>query len=159
MTVTKKHDKLDELIGLPASEFVVHRKPMLLLDQLVRIKPESAVCEWRVREDDVFLQAGLGVPAYTGIEYMAQCIAVHGGACEHVLGFPPSQGFLLGTRNYSSSVPYFVLGATYQVKCKRLISNPDGMSSFHCAISTDNQVIVEARISVLQKSIGASFNE
>lgn len=153
------HDKLDKLTNLPASEFVLHRKPMLLLDRLVSVKPESAVCEWRVREDDAFLQPDLGVPAYIGIEYMAQSIAVHGGACERALGFPPPQGMLLGTRSYSCSVPYFVLGTIYQVKCERLISNPDGMSSFQCAIFSDSQVIVEARISVLQKAKGASANE
>ena len=157
--MTSMHDKLGEMTDLPVSEFVLHRKPMLLLDRLVCVEPESAVCEWRVREDDVFLQPGSGVPAYIGIEHMAQCIAVHGGACEHALGLPSPQGMLLGTRSYSCRVPYFVLGATYRVKCERLIRNPDGMSAFQCAIFSDGQMIVEARISVLQKSIGVSANE
>lgn len=159
MTKTGMHSKLDEMTDLPASEFVLHRKPMLMLDRLVCVGPESAVCEWRVREDDVFLQPGSGVPTYIGIEHMAQCIAVHGGACERALGLPPPQGMLLGTRSYSCRVPYFVLGAIYQVKCEKLIRNPDGMSAFHCAIFSDGQMIVEARISVLQKSMGASANE
>ncbi|MDX1718325.1 MAG: TSUP family transporter, partial [Anderseniella sp.] len=43
------------------------------------------------------------IPAYIGIETMAQCIAVHAGARARVRGFGPPLGFLLGTRLFSSS--------------------------------------------------------
>ena len=95
MIDTSMSDKLDQMTDLPPSAFVLHRNPMLLLDRIVSLNPESAVCEWHVREDDEFLVPGVGVPSYMGIEYMAQCVAVHGGACERALGFPPPQGFLL----------------------------------------------------------------
>jgi predicted hotdog family 3-hydroxylacyl-ACP dehydratase len=152
-------DRLGQLTDLPPSAFVLHRNPMLLLDRIVSLTPESAHCEWRVREDDEFLVPGAGVPSYIGIEYMAQCVAVHGGACEHARGFPPPQGFLLGTRHYHCEEPYFLLNSSYQVKCKMLVSNPDGMCSFDCRILSDNRVVVEARISILQLSHGDSSNE
>lgn len=154
MIDTSMSDKLDQMTDLPPSAFVLHRNPMLLLDRIVSLNPESAVCEWHVREDDEFLVPGVGVPSYMGIEYMAQCVAVHGGACERALGFPPPQGFLLGTRHYRSKEPYFLLDSRYQVKCKMLVSNSDGMCSFDCRILSDNQVVVEARVSILQFSRG-----
>lgn len=159
MSAPSLSDKLDQLTDLPPSTFVLHRNPMLLLDRIVGLKPESAVCEWRVRESDEFLVPGSGVPSYIGIEHMAQCIAVHGGACEHAQGFPPPRGLLLGTRHYRCEEPYFLLGNHYQVACKILISNPDGMCSFDCRIMSGKQFLVEARISILQLSRGDTFDE
>ncbi len=150
--------RLGSLAGLPASEFLLHRKPALLLDTLVTIDPESAVCEWQVQDDDAFLVARLGVPAYIGVEYMAQCIAVLAGARERVDGFPPALGLLLGTRHYQSEVRYFEYGGRYQVSCKILICNSDGMGSFDCCILSKKHVIVRARLSVLQMPRGTSLN-
>ena len=158
MTVPGLSDKLDQLTGLPPSTFVLHRNSMLLLDRIVSLTPDSAVCEWYVRESDEFLVSGSGVPSYIGIEHMAQCIAVHGGACEHAQGFPPPQGLLLGTRHYRCEEPYFLLGNSYQVKCKMLISNPGGMCSFDCSIFSAKQLMVEARISILQLPRGETFD-
>lgn len=151
MTEATTSNEMDGLVRMPISEFVLHRKPLLLLDQLIGLDSDSAVCEWCVCGDDEFLIPNLGVPAYIGIEYMAQCIAVHAGACERVLGYPPPFGMLLGTRHFKSSVQYFVLGSTYRVKCREIVSSFDGMGSFDCSISAGGRVIAEARLSVLQK--------
>ena len=152
-------EALNKMTGLPVADFVLHSKPMLLPDRVTSLQADSAVCEWCVQEDNVFLVPGLGVPAYIGIEYMAQCIAVHGGACERANGFPPPRGLLLGTRHYRSKVPYFVQGETYQVQCRQLAASLDGMASFDCRILKEHEVIAEGRISVLQKSHGESFDE
>jgi predicted hotdog family 3-hydroxylacyl-ACP dehydratase len=149
----------ETMVELPIVEFVPHAGPMLLPDRVVSLQADSAVCEWCVRDDNIFLVPGFGVPAYIGIEYMAQCIAVHGGAHERANGFPPPRGLLLGTRHYHSTVPYFVPGETYRVKCRQLLSNLDGMTSFDCAILSGADVIAEGRISVLQESRGDSFHE
>ena len=151
MTETEMPIGLDDLVGLPITEFVLHRKPLLLLDELIRVDSDSALCEWRVGEGDNFLMPGSGVPSYIGIEYMAQCVAVHAGACERALGFPPPFGMILGTRHFKSSVQYFVPGATYRVACKEIVSSFDGMGSFDCSILLNDSVIAQARLSVLKK--------
>lgn len=154
-----KPEALENLAMLPVTEFVLHSGPMLLMDRITGLQVDSAACEWCVREDNVFLVPDHGVPAYIGIEYMAQCIAVHGGACARADGFPPPQGLLLGTRHYRSTVPYFIEGETYEVKCRQLAANLDGMASFDCCILKDHEMIAEGRISVLQKPRGESFDE
>jgi predicted hotdog family 3-hydroxylacyl-ACP dehydratase len=151
MTETETPIELGGLAGLPITEFVLHRKPLLLLDQLISLDSDSAVCEWRVRGDDKFLMPGFGVPSYIGIEYMAQCIAVHAGAFERALGFPPPLGMLLGTRHFNSSVQYFVPGSTYRATCKEIVSSFDGMGSFDCSILLNDRVIAQARLSVLKR--------
>jgi len=151
--------RLGELARLPVSEFVLHREPMLLLDRVISLAPESAVCEWCVSQDSVFFVPGLGVPSYIGIEYMAQCMAVHGGACERARSFPPPRGLLLGTRQFQTQLQYFADGTTYQATCKKLISNAQGMSSYDCRILLEDQAVAHAIISVLQEPRGEIFHE
>ena len=146
--------RLEKLAGMSAAKFVVHRPPMLLLDRLVEIAPEYAVCEWRVQEEHAFLIPGRGVPAYIGVEYMAQCNAVHAGARERALGLSPQLGLLLGTRHFKADVHYFEVNSTYQVECRELARSTEGMASFECQIFLNGKTIVKARIAVLQKQHG-----
>jgi predicted hotdog family 3-hydroxylacyl-ACP dehydratase len=46
MAILCTPEQLQPFAGMPASEFLIHRKPMLLLDKLVSIGSEFAVCEW-----------------------------------------------------------------------------------------------------------------
>lgn len=151
--------QLQHLEGLPAAEFLLHRKPMLLVDKLIEAGPEFAVCEWTTLPGDAFWVPGLGVPAYIGIEYMAQCVAVHAGACEKALGFPPPVGMLLGTRNFKSDIAYFEEGKVYQSRCEELLSGSSGVAIFACNITCEGRIIVAARLSVWQLKRGEGFNE
>jgi predicted hotdog family 3-hydroxylacyl-ACP dehydratase len=145
---------LSALKNLPASMFLRHREPMLLLDRVLSVEPEFGVCEWRISRSNRFMVEGLGVPSYVGIEYMAQCIAVHAGARARVRGDPPPLGFLLGTRQYEARIPYFVEGVTYQASCQQLIRSADGMGSFECKIKQGGRILAEARLAVLEQTDG-----
>ncbi|MDH3336269.1 MAG: 3-hydroxydecanoyl-ACP dehydratase [Gammaproteobacteria bacterium] len=151
MTKVDLNEKLQQLVGMPAAEFVLHRDSMLFLDRLIDIGAEFATCEWRISDDFEFAVRGLGVPGYTGIEYMAQCIAVHSGARARVRGFIPPVGFLLGTRHYKCSISYFEPGVTYQTTCEELVRDSQGMGSFACRIMLDGDVLAEANLAVLER--------
>ena len=159
MADIRTRQQLQHLKGLPADEFLLHRKPMLLVDKLVDIGPDYAVCEWKIQPGDAFWVPGLGVPAYIGIEYMAQCVAVHAGAWEKARGFPPPVGMLLGSRHFKSSVEYFEEGRIYRGRCEELISGSSGVAVFVCNITCEEQVIVDARLSVWQLKRGEEFSE
>lgn len=158
MALECTREQLQPLAGMPASEFMLHRKPMLLLDKLVEIGPQHAVCEWLVRPDDAFVSDGLGVPAYIGIEYMAQCVAVHAGACERVHGFPPPMGMLLGARDFKISEAYLKVGQVYQTRCEEVIRGADGVAAFMCNITYEDHLIVNTRLSVWQLERGNELN-
>jgi len=151
---TEARGGFEELENLPASAFLRHREPMLLLDRVLNLEPEFGACEWRISPSNRFLIEGFGVPSYVGIEYMAQCIAVHAGARARLKGNPPPLGFLLGTRQYEARIPYFVEGLTYQATCQQLIRSADGMGSFDCKITQDGRILAEARLAVLEKVDG-----
>ena len=141
---------LGQLAGSPASRFVLHRKPMLFLDRLTAIGAEFAECEWEVRGDFPLVVPGLGVPGYAGIEYMAQCVAVHSGARANVRGQKPPLGLLLGTRNYECRVPYFEVGGHFKAACEELVRDSQGMGSFACRIEKEGAVIAEASLAVFE---------
>jgi predicted hotdog family 3-hydroxylacyl-ACP dehydratase len=144
-------EELRQLVGMPAAEFVLHRKPMLFLDRLVDIGAEFATCEWCISDDFELVVPGRGVPAYAGVEYMAQCVAVHAGARAKVRGFGPPFGLLLGTRHYRCSVAFFEPGLTYKTTCRELVRDSQGMGSFNCCILSDGNSIAEANLTVFER--------
>jgi predicted hotdog family 3-hydroxylacyl-ACP dehydratase len=144
-------DKLRPMIGMPASTFVLHREPMLFLDRLVDISADSAACEWNIHDDFELVVPGCGVPAYAGVEYMAQCVAVHAGARARAQGLIPPYGYLLGTRHYRCSVPWFETGVSYRSTCRELVRDSQGMGSFECRILLDGASIAEANLAVLER--------
>ena len=141
---------LEQLAGSPASLFVLHRAPMLFLDRLTAIGAEFAECEWQVCEDFPLVVPGHGVPAYAGIEYMAQCVAVHSGARAKVRGQEPPLGLLLGTRDYECQVAYFEVGGRFSATCEELVRDSQGMGSFACRIETNGTVIAKANLAVFE---------
>ena len=150
---------LDQLAGMPAAEFVMHRDPMLLLDTLVESGDDGTICEWQVNIDDPFVEKDLGVPAYVGVEFMAQCVAVHAGARARIVGLGPPLGFLLGARHFRSSVSHFEVGEVYRATCQELIRDDSGMGSYECGILHGDDKVAEARLAVLEKERGKKLGE
>lgn len=141
---------LRRFVGMSARDLVPHRAPLLLLDTVIDIGADFAVCEWLAR-DSAFLDRRYGVPAYTGIETMAQCIAVHAGARARILGLDPPIGLLLGTRRFEASVDYFEPGHLYTARCHALFQDGLGMSSFACEILEEGTRIASAKLAVLER--------
>jgi predicted hotdog family 3-hydroxylacyl-ACP dehydratase len=148
--------KVDPLqfAGKAVSEFLVHRPPMLLLERIVEAGEIQTLCEWRVGDATEFLVPERGVPAYVGIEYMAQCVAVHAGIRSRIKGMGPPLGFLLGTRHFRAQVEYFLPGQTYRASCRELIHDENGIGSYQCGVLLDDDVIAEGRLAVLEKERG-----
>jgi predicted hotdog family 3-hydroxylacyl-ACP dehydratase len=135
----------------------MHRDSMLLLDRLVDCSADTTVCEWTVGENDAFVEKGQGVPAYVGVEFMAQCVAVHAGARARVDGKGPPLGYLLGTRHFRASVNYFAIGQTYQASCEELIRDGNGLGSYECKIEHGDACIANARLAVFEKKQGSDL--
>lgn len=147
-------DRLKGFVGMPAGTFVMHRDPLLLLDTLVECEGETTVCEWCVDPDDSFVEPGKGVPAYVGVEFMAQCVAVHAGVRARAEGFGPPLGFLLGTRHFTASLTHFEVAETYRATCRELIRDSSGMGSYECSVVHGDTVVATARLAVLEKERG-----
>lgn len=127
---------------------------MLLIDRLVEASDSHAIGEVLVSEDSSFYRHGRGVPAYVGLEYMAQTVAAFDGARRVETGEPPAIGFLLGTRRYKAERNYFEAGELLSVRAKMVFSE-NGMASFDCAISVKGEPRVSAMLNVYRPEDGA----
>jgi predicted hotdog family 3-hydroxylacyl-ACP dehydratase len=136
-------------------ELIRHRGPMLLIDRLTEASERHAVAEVRISERSSFYRAGKGVPAYVGLEYMAQTVAAYDGALRAVTGEPPAVGFLLGTRRYAADRDYFAEGALLSIRVEMVFSE-NGMASFDCSISADGVSSVTATLSVYRPEDGGA---
>jgi predicted hotdog family 3-hydroxylacyl-ACP dehydratase len=122
---------------------------MTLIDRLVSYDAKRSVATAAVDESNPFFEAG-GVPAWAGIEYMAQTIAAHAGFAARLRGEEPTIGFLLGTRAYMSSVQEFVEGARLTIIVEPQFAD-SGFASFKCSIETD-RVVATAVVSTYEPS-------
>lgn len=128
---------------------VPHAAPMLLLRRVLEHSPEETVCEVDTADSTLFVD-GLGrVPAWVGLEYMAQCAAVHGGLAAHMAGTLPPMGMLLGTRRLELVVGSFEIGQILRVAARRVHAGTQ-MLSFAAAIhdGCGGRVLAEARINI-----------
>ena len=130
-----------------------HAGKMVLLDRVVAFDEERMVTEVTVRDDGLFGDEN-SVPAWLGIEYMAQTVAAHDGIKRRVSGKPIQLGFLLGTRRYCSNVDHFVVGSRLTITVTRLVED-QGLSVFDCTITGD-AIKVSAKLNVYQP--GSSVN-
>lgn len=129
------------------AELVPHRGAMLLVDRVVDLSDNHIVAKVQVTNEASFFRPGFGVPAYVGIEYMAQSIAAYDGAMRMRAGAPPEIGLLLGTRQFVSDRDYFREGEVLSVQAT-VAFNDGAMASFACQIDIAGTTAVTASLSV-----------
>ena len=140
---------LEDITKLPISELLVHKPPMLLIDRILDWGDEHLTAEVCINSESMFLDEQNNVPAWVGIEYMAQTVAAFAGVRAYNAGIPIPIGFLLGTRKYLSEVDHFKSGEKLVVKVKSVYEDGEGLASFDCEIHTDN-ILASARINTFQ---------
>ncbi|MCH9691963.1 MAG: hotdog family protein [Gammaproteobacteria bacterium] len=119
-----------------AGELVPHSGDMSLLDKIVTVDKESLSARLHVREDGIFSR-NQQVPAYVGIEYMAQAIAAFAGYHAKCAGQKIKLGFLLGTRKFNSNIEHYSCGELLTIHIKQLLQAENGMAAFECHIEGD----------------------
>jgi predicted hotdog family 3-hydroxylacyl-ACP dehydratase len=117
----------------PVADLLPHAGDMVLLDTVVEAEAERIVCLRRVRDQGLFEDAG-GLPAWAGVELMAQAVAAWAGWQARSEGRPVRLGFLLGTRHYRCDVDAFPPGTELRVEAVRSFHDDGGMGVFACRI-------------------------
>jgi predicted hotdog family 3-hydroxylacyl-ACP dehydratase len=138
-------------------ELVPHADTMLLIDRVIASEGETVRSETTIRGDNIFFQAGRGVPAYVGFELMAQTISAYDGLKRRKNGKKPAIGFLLGCRKYNAARPFFAEGETLTIEATSLLGE-EGMASFECRIlDEDGGEVAAATINVFRPSDPETF--
>lgn len=130
----------------PAADVLPHGEPMRLIEEIVEYSRERIVACAEVRADSLFCEVATGVPAWVGIEYMAQTVAAYSGIEEVQQQRAPSIGLLLGSRNYEAAVAHFSVGARLEIVATLLHRDADNLVAFHCEILQDAAPVARADI-------------
>lgn len=128
---------------LKLAELMPHTGVMILLDRILDYDATGLTAELRVRDDGLLGDANQ-VPAWVGIEYMAQTIAVFSGITASKT--KQSIGFLLGSRRYCSNVATFKVGAMLTITVNKHYQDTV-LGVFDCQIYGDG-VDVSAKVNV-----------
>ena len=121
---------------------------MLLLDRVLDFDAQSAVAEYAPCRDAWYSDANGEMPAWIGIELMAQTIAVHAGLIKRSEGLPAKPGALLGSRRYTSTLPSFAAGQPLRIEAAVIYSDPGGFSAYQCSIAAAGLQLASATLKV-----------
>lgn len=137
----------------PPQAYLPHRSPMLLLESVIAITDDSAHCQTGVNTGGVlapFLSAKGELPAWYGVELMAQTIGVWSGWHQLQGGENGiALGLLLGVREYHCPYPVFPAAALLDIKISLLIRDTQ-FGSFEAEILYADQRLAQGRINTYQ---------
>jgi predicted hotdog family 3-hydroxylacyl-ACP dehydratase len=105
-----------------------------------------------VRAGESFVADDGSLPAWAGLELMAQAIAAWAGWQALAAGEPIRLGFLLGTRHYHATADAFPAGSELRIEAVRHFHDDEGMGVFACRIDAPG-VHAEARLTVFSPPV------
>ena len=129
------------------SELLPHSGPMLLLARVISHAPSRTVCALDPAASELFRDADGGVPGWLALEWMAQCIAAHGGLIARREGRAPAPGMLVGAKRVSFERARFAAGESLEVEA-RFAGGAGALASFECALRTGAEVVATGSLSV-----------
>ena len=137
------------MIDWPIAELLPHAGDMILLDSVERFDDDSVETVLQVRADGLLSAADGSLPAWVGVEIMAQSVAAFAGCHARQAGLPVELGFLLGTRSYQCNVEAFPAGAPLRIRAHRSLQDDNGMGVFECHLDGPG-IHAEARLNVFR---------
>jgi predicted hotdog family 3-hydroxylacyl-ACP dehydratase len=126
-----------------------HRPPMLLLESVREADDQGGTALARVDPGAWYADSAGAMPAWFGLELMAQAIAAcrgHRGAP----GGPARGGYLVAARSFRSSLPAFATGALLEVRVRLELEDPSGLCGFLGEIIQERQVVAKANLRVME---------
>lgn len=140
----------------PVETLVPQSGQMVLIDQVVQTADDYIVVDLTVRDDGLFSDPDHTVPAWVGLEYMAQAVAAYSGYRRRTQGQEIELGFLLGTRFYECSADHFTCGERLRVKAEKIIEAANDMVVFDCTLS-GAQVTARSKLNLLMPQDSKKF--
>ena len=132
------------------AELVPHAGPALLLDAVVEQAEGRIRARVRISSASRYFVAGLGLPAWVGLELMSQAVAAYAGLRARQAQRPPSAGMLLGTRRYDARISFFPEGADLEIECVRDFGADSGVAACACTIRSGEQTWADATIIIVE---------
>lgn len=136
-----------------AERYLPHQTPMVLVEEVVAIGEDSAHCRVSVSGTGVlapFLDAEGNLPAWFGIEIIAQTVGVWSGWYQRqIQDVKPEPGMLLGGRGYRCQQACFPAGSLLDIRIK-LLMRDEKIGSFEGDISIAGESFASGRLNTYQ---------
>ena len=130
---------------------VPHRGGMLWIDRVLHCDADGVVAEATVHAHHLLAdEHDPGLPAWLGIEYMAQGIAAWAGGRALARGDAVKPGFLLGTRRYQCHRPWLAYGLRLRIECRCELMGDNGLGLFACRLLDGEEELAVANVSVFE---------
>ncbi|MGL4830516.1 MAG: hotdog family protein [Vibrio sp.] len=125
-----------------------HDTPMILIDRIIEVHPTRIHCQTDIGEHNLFFSVeSQSIPAYVGIEFMAQSIAAWSGYHALRKGESPPIGFLLGSRRYHAQCDRFQRGQILDIFVEQIMQE-GGMAVFSGHIKQADQPLAHCQFNV-----------
>ncbi|MDQ0672018.1 hotdog family protein [Pseudomonas sp. W2I6] len=140
----------------PLAELLPHAGDMILIDQVLSFDEEQIQTRLTVKPGGLFNRADGSLPAWVGIELMAQSVAAYAGCRARQKGETVELGFLLGTRKFECNVEHFPAGTELTIHGLRSLEDDNGMGVFECHL-TGHGIQASARLNVFRPPQAANY--
>ena len=142
----------------PVRELVPHAGPMVLLDEVLAHDELATTCAVAIVAQELFREPDGSVPVWIGIEYMAQCIAVHAGLVQRAAGNLETQpGFLVGARGLRFHVERFPAEQRLLATARLRWAGSTNLVSFECELrdADGGSLLAEGRLNCFVPRAGS----
>jgi predicted hotdog family 3-hydroxylacyl-ACP dehydratase len=139
----------------PIAGYLPHQPPMRLLDDIVEVTDNRAVCRATIRPDCVFAVDGRVHPAAM-IEYVAQACAVYAGVVSARDGGGPRLGLIMACREVDFLVDGFAVGDELTIAAQKVFAGSQ-MAAFTGTVRRGDQVCATIQLSVIDAEYAAAL--
>lgn len=137
----------------PIAGYLPHQPPMRLLDDIVEVTDNCAVCRATIRPDCVFAVDGRVHPTAM-IEYVAQACAVYAAVVSAKDGGGPRLGLIMACREAEFAVDAFAVGDELTIVASKAFGG-NQMASFTGTVSRGDTLCATIQLSVIDAELAA----
>ncbi|MFK3704274.1 putative hotdog family 3-hydroxylacyl-ACP dehydratase [Raoultella sp. BIGb0138] len=138
---------------LSPGDYLPHDAPMLLLEEVLDVTDETAICQVKVAAGGVlapFLDANGDLPGWFALELMAQTIGVWSGWHRRRRGQSSiALGMVLGARELVCAAGVLPAGKTLTIAVSLLMQD-ERFGSFECTLRSGEETLATGRINTFQ---------
>ena len=135
----------------PVADYVPHRPPMLMIEEIVDVTAERAICRTTIRPDCVFAIEGQVHPSAM-IEFVGQACAIWAGVTSAREGKPPRTGFIVSCREVAFTVNSFAVGDELTIVATKILGEHQ-LAAFDGTVTRDDQICVTIQLSVVDAEL------
>ena len=133
-------------MSLQSEQYIPHRGKMSLIDNVLEVNDDYALCEVIITDQSTFYEAEIsGIYNWVGVEYMAQCVASYAGFHSQSINI----GLLLSVRRFKSTLAFFSEGSVLKIKANKVFLE-ESLGVFDCEIKLGGELIASAKLNTFQ---------